>query len=162
MIRATEYFARLEKLDKVCVIRGDTPHVHVHPCYTSCTPLLHKVCQIAKSKVQPDPMFGNRNKVGYGLITTRKIHFGEKFYTVWETGVDVQIVPKRKGHDFQVFSYGHDTKQVICPLVVDDETFETLVLDQPENKPLLFFLQHDSVGNCKVRIVTPHCTPCTP
>ena len=124
---------------------------HVHPMCTPCTP---KVCKIAKSKVKPDPMFGRRNKVGYGLITTRKITPYEKFYTVLETDVDVQIVARQQHHSFQCFSYGASTNQVICPL--GEAGYEQQVLNKPEDKPLLFFIQHDSVGNCEVRFVTQH------
>ena len=100
--------------------------------YTPCSP---KVCKVADSKVTPDSMFGSKNKVGLGLLTTRKINKGEKVYTIWETDRDVMIAPKRRKHDFGVFDYGE--KQVIQPM---DE----------EDKPLLYYIQHDSVGNCEV------------
>ena len=169
LIRATEYFARLPNLNQVCVVcyipctpqvHPCTPQVHpgtpiytqVHPCtpmYTPCTP--NKVCKIAKSKVKPDLMFGRRNKVGYGLITTRQINKGEKFYTVMETEIDVEIVPKKRELAFKGFDYG--TNEVITPIKRKDQRFETEILQQPETKPLIFFIQHDSVGNCEVRLI---------
>ena len=140
-----------------------TPHVHpmytpctpqVHPMYTPCTP---KVCKIAKSKVKPDRMFGRRNKVGYGLITTRRINKGEIFYTVMETEIDVQIVPKKREHAYHSFDYG--TNEVITPIKREDQRFEQEILQLPETKPLIFFLQHDSAGNCEVRLIYTLSTP---
>ena len=122
-----------------------------------CTP---QVCQVAKSKVDPDPMFGSRNNVGYGLIALRDIKEGEKFYTLLETDIDVEIVPRRQAIDnFDVFHYGK--KDVLQPLGWPDQSYECRVLQQPAKKPLLYFVQHDAKGNVQV-IYTNNYTSCTP
>ena len=74
-----------------------------------------------------------------------------------ETERDVEIVKRKREHAYQGFDYG--TNEVITPIKCEDQSFEVEILQQPETKPLIFFIQHDSAGNCEVRVIYTLSTP---
>ena len=108
---------------------------------------LRMVTRIDKSKVKKHPMFGDDSEVGRGLIATRDMETGEQFYTILETDVNVLMVGKSEAETFQVFDLGKNN--YLKPLCGASLT-ESALMDIPEEKPHLFFLQHDDKGNVTV------------
>ena len=111
------------------------------------------VCEVAKSKVQYDSRLGprTRNKLGYGLIASRAIKVGEKFYSIVESGYDFKIVPRKKNHGYNVFKWTNDD-------VLEAVHKEQPSMYAPDKKPLIYFLQHHDPGNVKVRTPNLHLT----
>ena len=106
---------------------------------------LDDVCEVGKSNVPYDKSSGpkTRNKLGYGLIASRDINCGEKFYTILESGYDFNIVPRKKNHFYKAFTF---TKSSVMVPVLREEPS----IYEPEAKPLLYFIQHHDPGNIEV------------
>ena len=104
--------------------------------YPSLYPLLTNWFKIAPSSVPNDKeAFGENNKVGRGLIATRDLKKDDIAYSVFETDYNVKITPAIKTKNFEGF-----------PLAGGDQ----LIPFDKDDKPYLYFIQHNDVGNIKV------------
>ena len=71
--------------------------------YPSLYPRLINWCKIAPSSVPNDKeAFGEKNKVGRGLIATRDLKKGDIAYSVFETDYNVKIPPGAKRKTLKV------------------------------------------------------------
>ena len=75
--------------------------------------------------------------LGRGLLAERELKAGEIFYTILQSGTDVEIVPTKDVIPYSGFHHVKNDSLVPCRAL--------------EEKPHLFFLQHHDVGNVKVR-----------
>lgn len=75
--------------------------------------------------------------LGRGLLAQRDIEAGETFYTILQSGIDVEVAKRNEVADFSGFHLNENDCLVPCRRRLSD-------------KPHLFFVQHHKIGNVEV------------